>query len=40
LTQFDDRNEIYKKLNWILQKKPEIGMSFFSMVPINFIQPD
>lgn len=40
LTQFEDRHEIYKKLLWVLKKKPEIGMSFFSRVELNFIQPD
>lgn len=40
LTQFEDKREVYKKLLWILKKKPEIGMSFFSRVDINFIQPD
>lgn len=40
LTKFEDRNEVYDKLEWILRLKPETAMSFFAMVPLNFIQPD
>ena len=40
LTLFEDKREVYKKLLWILKKKPEIGMSFFNKVDINFLPPD
>lgn len=40
LTLFEDKREVYKKLFWILKKKPEIGMSFFNKVDINFLPPE
>ena len=40
LTQFENKQEVYKRLLWILKKKPETGMSFFKMIDMNFIQPD
>ena len=40
MTQFEDKSEVYKRLLWVLKKKPEIGMNFFKMIDMNFIQPE
>lgn len=40
LSRIDNKDRMMKSLKWVLNKKPEIGMSLFKMLPEGFVPSD
>lgn len=40
MSNLEDREKILNNLQWILKRKPEIGMSLFAKIPENLLPSD
>jgi tetratricopeptide (TPR) repeat protein len=40
LARLEDREKVMANLQWILKRKPEVGMTLFTMIPENLLPSD